>query len=357
MKLHSSLLIILLAISSSAMAQLNKKVQSDKPVSVAAIPIVGYTRTQGGYLGAMTAAFYKANKKDTISPSSFSGIFGMYTAEKSYAYAVIQQLYLSQDRWRITAAVARADINFQFFLGDASANIGEFVDYSTNAKLAMGQVQRKIINHLYGGLYTEYNQSTTEFDLGDSIDVRNINNIGYIFSQDSRNNVYYPATGLFLNFKNQFYRDWYGSDNNFTRYVLTYNQFFDLQKNEKKILVLRVNLNIATGDVPFQGEAIVGMDDLRGYSQGKYRGSQVYTVQTEYRWSFNNSKFGIVGFFGVASAVEDFEEIFSTVLLPGIGAGIRYRIIPKEKINIGIDVGFGKDDYSLTFRIGESFSR
>jgi hypothetical protein len=34
-----------------------------------------------------------------------------------------------------------------------------------------------------------------------------------------------------------------------------------------------------------------------------------------------------------------------------------YRIIPKEKINIGIDVGFGKDDHSITVRIGESFLR
>jgi hypothetical protein len=31
-------------------------------------------------------------------------------------------------------------------------------------------------------------------------------------------------------------------------------------------------------------------------------------------------------------------------------------LYPEEKINIGIDV-VGKDDYSLTFRIGESFSR
>jgi len=32
-------------------------------------------------------------------------------------------------------------------------------------------------------------------------------------------------------------------------------------------------------------------------------------------------------------------------------------MIPSEKINIGIDGAIGKDDYSITFRIGEAFAR
>ena len=89
-----------------------------------------------------------------------------------------------------------------------------------------------------------------------------MSNIGYMFSQDSRDNVYFPTTGIFMNFKNQFYRDWTGSDNNFTRYQINYNQFFDLLKDQRHILVARVNLNIATSNVPFQGQGIVGSDDI-----------------------------------------------------------------------------------------------
>jgi hemolysin activation/secretion protein len=160
-----------------------------------------------------------------------------------------------------------------------------------------------------------------------------------------------------MNFKNRFYRDWVGSDNNFERYEINYNQFFDLLNDQRHILIARVNLNLASGNVPFQGQGIVGGDDIRGYSQGKYRGNQIYALQSEYRWMFNRSRFGMVGFVGIASAVESFSDIFKSTLLPGAGAGFRYQIIPAMKINIGVDVGFGKDDYSLTFRIGESFGR
>ena len=65
----------------------------------------------------------------------------------------------------------------------------------------------------------------------------------------------------------------------------------------------------------------------------------------------------MVAFAGIASAVEKLSDIPDSDILPGIGAGIRFKMLPKEKINVGIDGAVGKGDYSITFRIGESFSR
>jgi hemolysin activation/secretion protein len=161
---------------------------------------------------------------------------------------------------------------------------------------------------------------------------------------------------MFLNFKNQFYRSWAGSDYEFERYLITYNQFFKLDLKEKQILAVRASLNISAGNVPFEGQSVVGSDDIRGYSQGKYRNDQVYAVQAEYRWTFYK-RWGMVAFAGVASAVPKFADIPDNEILPGVGAGLRFRLLPTEKVNIGIDYGIGKDDYSITFRIGESFGR
>ena len=122
------------------------------------------------------------------------------------------------------------------------------------------------------------------------------------------------------------------------------------------MLVARATLNIATGHVPFEGQTVVGGDDIRGYSQGRYRNDQVYTLQTEYRLNFYK-KWGLVAFAGLASAVAKFSDIPNNVILPGVGAGLRYKLLPSEKVNIGIDAGVGRCDYSITFRIGESFGR
>ena len=100
----------------------------------------------------------------------------------------------------------------------------------------------------------------------------------------------------------------------------------------------------------------MGQDDIRGYTSGKYRNNQVYALQAEYRWRFYR-KFGIVGFFGLATATENLGALAENELLAGGGIGLRYMMLPKERINVGIDVAFGKEDWGLYFRIGEAFGR
>jgi outer membrane protein assembly factor BamA len=328
----------------------------------AAIPMVNYNRTQGIVGGALVTGFYKINKKDTISPSSSTGVIGIYTQKKSYAALTYSQLYFAQDRWRVLAAAGAMDINFQFYLASPISSAGNFYDYSTKANIVMLQVQRNIIRRIYFGPTGLLINSATTFAFPgasgeDSVKKSNLNNIGYIITNDTRDHVQYPTHGMFLNFKNQFYRDWVGSDYQFERYEITYNQFFKLKKkNENHVLALRSSLNIASGNVPFEGQTVVGGDDIRGYSQGKYRNNQVYTLQAEYRWNFYK-RWGMVGFAGLASAVAKFSDIPDNDLLPGVGAGLRFRMLPSEKINIGVDGAVGKGDYSITFRIGESFGR
>lgn len=324
--------------------------------------MLNYNRTQGVIVGALVSRYYKLNKKDTISPSSNTGVFGMYTAQKSYAAMGFSRFYFARDRWRVTAALGTMDINFQFYLEDATASTGNFYDYSTKANFVVLQVQRNIYKRIYFGPTTSFMKSTTTFAFPgvsgeDSVTVSKLNNIGYIITNDTRNHVQYPTRGMFLNFKNQFYRNWAGSDFEFERYIVSYNQFFKLgKKDEKQVLAIRATFNVAAGDVPFEGQTVVGGDDIRGYSEGKYRNDQVYTLQAEYRWNFYR-RWGMVGFAGIASAVEKLSDIPDSDILPGVGAGIRFKMLPSEKINIGIDGAVGRGDYSITFRIGEAFGR
>jgi outer membrane protein assembly factor BamA len=329
---------------------------------IAAIPMINYNRTQGIILGAIVSKYYKINKKDTLSPSSNTGIAGIYTEQKSYALFLYSQLFFDEDRWRIRGAAGSLNINFQFYLEDPVTSTGNFTDYTTKAKLVVLQVQRNIYKRIYFGPTASFINSTVTFGFPgvsgqDSVSKSILNSIGYIITNDTRDHVQYPTAGMFLNFKNQFYRNWLGSNYEFVRYIVTYNQFFKLGKtSDRQVLVARATMNIATGNVPFEGQTVVGGDDIRGYSEGKYRNDQVYTLQTECRWNFYR-KWGLVAFAGVATAVDNLSDISTSGLLPGVGAGLRFRMLPSEKVNIGVDAGLGKGDYSITFRIGEAFGR
>jgi hemolysin activation/secretion protein len=328
--------------------------------SLAAIPILNYSNTLGAGIGLMGQMFYKVNKNDTISPSSSTGIVGIYYTNNSYLGMAFQRLYLKEDRWRLMLAAGLGNFNYQYWQ-EIGQNYGTFIDFSTGAPFAMARIERQVYNRLYFGVEGTYSEAETDFDLPDFFPDElknqriNLSNVGYLFNFDKREHQSNPYGGYNFEFKNNFYRSWIGSGADFESFKITYNHYYKI-KNERNILATRVKATIATGDVPFQGQSVVGQDDIRGYSNGRYRGDQVYAMQAEYRWRFYK-KFGMVGFAGVASAVENLNDIFDEELLPGSGVGIRYMMLPKERINIGIDVAKGKDDWGLYFRIGESFGR
>ncbi len=349
--------LILTATLSISYAQ--EKEEKDKPVKFAGIPMISYNRTVEFAGGALLNAYYKMNRNDTISPSSSTSLIGMYTTNHSYFAAFVQQFYLKEDRWRLKLIGGYGNANLQVYHEFNQA--GQYVDYGTKMGILSLDVKRKVYGKWYLGLSGSIMRANTTFDVthpetGEKLtDNQQMNNGGVNVLFDNRNNVNYPTKGLQVTLNNQFYEKWMGNDSSFYQLEFTYNFYFNF-KSERKVMLLRYFSKMSFGAVPFQGQNVVRGDDIRGYSQGKYRDNLVSAYQAEYRHRFKN-RFGFVAFAGVATAVPDFEGFLNATYLPGVGVGLRYMLIKKEKINIGIDVAVGKDDWSLTFRVGEAFSR
>lgn len=353
-----------------ASGQLVKKDATAKKVKLAAVPMLNYNRSFGFMYGAMAQGFYKINRNDTISPSSSTMVMGMYSTSKTYMMVGVQNLYLNEDRWRVKVVGGYGDMFFQYFqqLPDLPPPMGQvwvdgvWIDYENKIGFAVLDVKRRILPKLYLGPLFTASWATTIFDLENPITGElptkeaNMMSLGYSVQYDSRDNVNYPTTGYFIDFKNRFNNESFGATANFAQFELSANYFWDVFDDERSVLVSRVHVDAATGDVPFQGQGYLGRDDLRGYSQGEFRGNQVYDVQVEWRQQVAG-RLGMVGFFGVGKVMDDLKDFGSSDLLPGGGLGLRYRMIKSEKINIGLDAGVGRDDWSLTFRIGESFGR
>lgn len=334
-----------------------------KKVTFAGIPMINYNSSLGIMVGGMGKMYYKLNTEDSISPSSSTMLVGMYSTSKTYMIAAIQKFYFMEDKWRAKVIAGYGDVFFQFnTAGQGHVDEGGvWVDYNTNVNMFHLSLQRKVLPNFYVGLEGTIYSASTKYEIenptGEDVTSNSdMNSLGYNFSYDSRDNVNFPINGFFIEYKNNFIREVFGSTSEFDRFEIAANYFWDIKKNSKSILVSRIYANIASGDVPFEGQSFIGMDDLRGYSKGEFRGDQVYTAQMELRQNIHK-KFGMIGFLGAGVAVNQFSDITNTEVAPSIGVGVRYLMIPSEKINIGIDVGIGKDDWSLSFRIGESFGR
>lgn len=341
--------------------------KKEKDKNFVGIPTINYSNSFGATFGAFGMLYYDVKKTDSISPLSSSGLIGTYSTNNTWFVVQINKFYLKEDKLRIKTAIGGGSINFQTYvdwpfgmegftdLPTVTEEEGEFVDYNTTKQFVYFELLRKMYQNLYLGGRVVYSHAFTEFEL-EGVPTEELSQFGIGFSSefDSRDSQFSPIKGNHVNLKTFTFSEKLGSTNSYTRINLVYNHYFPI--GDRNTLLTRFFSNISTGDVPFAGQNVVGRDDLRGYSDGKYRGEQVYASQAEYRHWFSK-KWGYVAFGGVATAINDASDLQIGSLLPAVGAGIRFLAIPSKKISIGMDVAVGKDDWGLYFRIGEAFTR
>jgi outer membrane protein assembly factor BamA len=327
--------------------------RSDKNFSFMPIPYISYNRSLGLSVGFLPVCMYKLSKKDTISPTSVSGAFGMYTTNNTWFGMAFSKFYLKEDKWRLTGAGGVGAVNFQFFFDNPISP--QYIDYTTDMVFLQVEAQRKVYKSLYFGLNYTYLKFNTQYDTPVpelTQTTSTLHGLGLVLSHDKRDDVYYPHKGYisdinFKTFSGAF------NDKESNKLEVDFNKFFEM-KNKKNVVATRAYAGLALGDLDFNQMFIVGSSDIRGYSQGTFRGDQIVTLQGEYRWN-PLPKLGFVGFVGGAMIFNGFNKDDNGRLLPGAGAGFRYNVFPKNHMNVGIDAAVGVDDWSLEFRIGEAF--
>jgi outer membrane translocation and assembly module TamA len=123
-------------------------------------------------------------------------------------------------------------------------------------------------------------------------------------------------------------------------------------RNDRDVVAARVFVGL--GDLAFNQQFIVKGKNIRGYTQGAFRGNYLLALQGEYRFNFHR-RWGAVGFAGVATVFDAINESVNGKLLPGVGTGIRFSAFPETNFSVGIDVAAGIEDWGIYFQIGEAF--
>jgi outer membrane protein assembly factor BamA len=348
------------------------KEENDKHFKTVMIPTISYNNSFKTSLGVMAASFYHINKKDTISPLSTSMIIGSYSTNNTWFTVQVNRFYFKQDKFRAKIVGGGGEINFKTFLdwGTLLDNLppnlippalsliqdgGVFIDYKTNLYFVYMDFMVNVYDRLYVGANIVYSNTKTTFALPTTpSDTQDLFGFGLSSELDKRDNQMQPLDGVNGKLNTTRFLKRLGSTSDYTNITLEYNKYF--KQSKRNTLLIRAYGQAAIGDVPFAGQNVIGRDDLRGYSNGKYRANQVYDVQTEYRHWFAE-KWGYVAFGGLATAINNPNEISLNNTLPAVGAGLRFMAIPKSRITIGMDAAVGKDDWGIYFRIGEAFTR
>lgn len=323
--------------------------------------------------GAASAYIFRTDKSDTSLRASTFPIGILYTLNNQIIGGLGANIFFPKEAYifRFESSFSKFPDKFWGLGNKTESREAQFEKYTFTQIFLNPQFYKKIKKNLFVGI--GYNLQTV-FDINTNLPRNALNNtqlpesyfitdnvvgiannpytnyftsgIEAIFNYDSRNNAYIPDKGELIRLRfSQFYK-FTLSDYNFVFFELDYRKFIKVGK--KSTFGFNSYMMLTFGEVPFRNlPSLGGRNNMRGYYDGRFRDKKFFCFQGEYRfpiwWRF--SGVGFLGFGRVANKLEDFVSNGTNFSLDGFkisfGGGLRFAILPKEKLNIRVDYGFG----------------
>ena len=320
---------------------------------VVPIPISNPTLDSGLVVGA--AYFYaQTEEQKKRQPASVTAAAGMYTSNDSRAFAVVQQNYWNDNKWRFTGVAGWADLRLSLLAPDQTVS-GSALDWRINGEFLFAKIGKRLQGKWYGGVFTrmiDANQNleivttTSDFDTGS--DVRSMG-LGLNIEYDSRDMPLNSYSGRHFKIDALFNDEAIGSNSTYQSYSAAYQSYHAM--TDSLVLAWELQGCRRGGTAPLWDACTV---KLRGFSATDYLGKVSTSGQAEARWKLNE-RWGLVGFAGAGYVANSFSGIRDREAIPSYGVGVRFMVLKAKRINLRLDFARSTDSDAIHFSVGEAF--
>lgn len=290
-----------------------------------------------------------------------SGVGGMATENGTWGFGAMDVRHWRKDTLQTQAAVFYASVNLDFYgLSDKNASKEQPLSYNLEPMGGFVQIKARLAESLYwAGLNFAYATTKVQFDASTTTpgvpehqNESRLSGLTPSFSFDSRNNIFTPTNGTYLETALGLFSPAFGGDDQFQRGSLTLIHYLPLTPSWT--LGVRADACLSGGDVPFYMRPYIA---LRGTPAMRYQGESEAQIEGELRWQFWQ-RFSVVGFAGHGATWNDYERFEQTRSVTTGGAGIRYEIAKKYGLHMGLDIAFGPDDQpAIYIQFGSAWMR
>jgi len=321
--------------------------------SIITEPAVGY--------GAMaTAVYFHSSYSEKHGPPSMSGVIGGGTENGTWMVGVFHVGYWKNDRTPVYGAVARTDANIGFYGSGAITDLtGESINLNMDAWILLQQLKGRIgrSNFFVGGKYLLLDTENTfevpvdepEFHGAELSSV--LSEASLILNYDSRNNVFSPTKGFFIDWSGTYSDDWMGGDGLYGRMGIDLLSY--LRATDNLLVSMRIESNYTFGNVPFYARPMV---QLRGAPLMKYQNKNTSVFEAEVDWKVYR-RWSLIGFTGIGNAYSSLSEFDKGKSVRNYGSGFRYILARKFGAKMGMDFAFTQDDFAFYFVFGTAWLR
>jgi len=328
------------------------------------VPIVfPITEPAVGYGAAAGVAFVSNSLGEAragIGRPNITFVGGLATENGSWGFAAGDLRHWLDDRLQTLAGVVYAAVNLDYHgLGRNSELEEHPLRYQLAPKAAAVQARYRVGDTLvWAGLRYAFAVTKVSFAAGSESEPlpeyessSRVGGLTPLVSYDSRDNIFTPLRGTYLEACFGLFGKALGGDDSFQRASLTAIHYFRLPF--QLYLGLRGDAAAAFGQTPFYLNPFIG---LRGVPILRYQGEETAQAEAELRWQFWG-RFSLVGFAGSGAAWNDFEHFDDTQGVVSGGGGFRYELARQYGLHGGVDVAFSRDTTAIYLQVGSAWMR
>ena len=333
-----------------------------KDINLTVLPVLFYLPETGlGYGGLGLATFKFKNEPDLSRPSSFQlGV--SYTTKNQLLIFAPYELYWGDEKWRIVGELGFYKYFYNFYGVGINSLEENFDTYDVDFPRFRFSILKEVLPNISLGLGYQldifYNLGITEGGILEVSDVigkdggGTVSNIGIQAFYDSRDNIFFPTKGFFVQGSVFTSADFLGSSFSYSKFTLD-NRFYQKIKGKQ---VLATNLFIANNGegAPFFDFNRLGSNRTRGFNDRRYQDNAELSFAAEYRFPVAG-RVGAVVFGSTGTVASNFSNLFTSRYRNAGGLGLRYIINKKDGIRIRADYGYSAEGGNFYFTIREAF--
>ena len=333
----------------------------EKPYKKFDFSIIGgpnYSEDTKFGIGLVAAGLYRLDPSDSLLAPSDVSLYGNVSTSGFYLVGIRGNNLFPGDRYRLLY-----NMNFFSFpgafwgigyqMGDQNANESQYTlqQYSVKLNFLIRTARNFYIGPIASYDYIE-GKKFDRIELLEGQDrVTQTIGAGVTLAYDTRDVSTAPARGIYVKGEQRFFPAFLGNRYAFSRTDLIFDGYKSVWKGG--VLAFDFHSEFNYGRVPWTMLATLGGSySMRGYYDGRYRDRNLIEAQVELRqkvWRRN----GIALWVGAGNVFHDFDTFRWSQTLPNFGVGYRWEF--KKRVNVRLDLGFGRNGSGFIFNINEAF--
>ncbi|SFR48330.1 Surface antigen [Robiginitalea myxolifaciens] len=325
------------------------------------LPVVVYSPETGVIFGGIGVGTFRFNSESKDSFPSAVQLAAGYTTKNQILFWAPYELYWDDAKWRLFGELGYYKYVYNFYGIGIDSREQDLETYEVSFPRVRINGLRELFPGFLAGIGFEfdafYNLEAAENGTLANAEVLGkeggiISNLGVLAVYDSRDNIFQPTRGFFIQAGAFRSLELLGSEFTFSKFNVDARYYQRLKGQH----ILAGNIFIANSGegTPFLSMNNLGTNRSRGFDNRRFLDNGELNFALEYRFPIFR-RFGGVVFGSSGTVAPTFSDLFNSKFRNAGGVGLRYVLNQKDGIRVRLDYGWTREGGNLYFTVREAF--